>query len=52
MTSKAIGGTLRDVWARRNMPKQLRARDTRLAFTDIIVRFVYAFWLRGSGANG
>lgn len=49
MTSKAIAGTLRDMWARRNMPKQLRARDTRLAFTDIIVRLfvcVLALWKR------
>lgn len=38
MVTKALVGTLRDTWARRNMPKQLRARDTRMAFTDIIVR--------------
>ncbi|DBA00769.1 TPA: hypothetical protein N0F65_004674, partial [Lagenidium giganteum] len=33
---RALTGTVRDAWRRRTMPAQVRARDTRMAFTEII----------------
>jgi acyl-CoA hydrolase len=34
---KKLLGTAQDLWRMRRMPAQMRAKDTRLAFTDIIV---------------
>ncbi|RLM96884.1 hypothetical protein BBO99_00006818 [Phytophthora kernoviae] len=36
MVMKKLIGTAQDLWRARRMPKQVRAKDTRLAFTDII----------------
>ncbi|KAG7398788.1 hypothetical protein PHYBOEH_010420 [Phytophthora boehmeriae] len=36
MVVKKLIGTAQDLWRVRRMPKQVRAKDTRLAFTDII----------------
>ena len=38
MMIKKLVETARDVWRMRRMPSQVRAKDTRLAFSDIIVR--------------
>lgn len=38
MLLKALMGTAKDLWQRRLLPAQVRAKDTRLAFADIIVR--------------
>ncbi|TYZ69243.1 hypothetical protein PybrP1_010773 [[Pythium] brassicae (nom. inval.)] len=36
MLLKALVGTVKDLWQRRLLPAQVRAKDTRLAFADII----------------
>ncbi|CAH0490128.1 unnamed protein product [Peronospora farinosa] len=36
MVLKKLLGTAQDIWRMRRMPAQVRAKDTRLAFTDII----------------
>ncbi|CAH0521216.1 unnamed protein product [Peronospora belbahrii] len=36
MALKNLLGTMHDIWRMRRMPAQVRAKDTRLAFTDII----------------
>ncbi|CEG47299.1 atp-binding cassette superfamily [Plasmopara halstedii] len=36
MVLKKLVGTAQDIWRMRRMPAQVRAKDTRLAFTDII----------------
>lgn len=38
MLVKALVGTAKDLWQRRLLPAQVRAKDTRLAFAEIIVR--------------
>lgn len=38
MLLKALVGTAKDLWQRRLLPAQVRAKDTRLAFAEIIVR--------------
>lgn len=43
MVLKKLLGTAQDLWRMRRMPAQVRAKDTRLAFTDIIVRHLSSF---------
>lgn len=38
MLVKALVGTCKDLWQRRLLPAQVRAKDTRLAFAEIMVR--------------
>lgn len=38
MLMKALVGTAKDLWQKRLIPAQVRAKDTRLAFAEIIVR--------------
>jgi hypothetical protein len=42
MTMKALAATARDLWRARSMPAQVRAKDTRVAFTEILVRVPFA----------
>ncbi|KAF1323936.1 hypothetical protein FI667_g10147, partial [Globisporangium splendens] len=48
MLMKALVGTAKDLWQKRLMPTQVRAKDTRLAFAEIIVRGALLQVLGGS----
>lgn len=43
MLLKALMGTAKDLWQRRLQPAQLRSRDTRMAFAEILVRRLCGF---------
>jgi hypothetical protein len=39
--SSRIAGTIKDAWNKLHMLKQIPAKDTRMAFADVMVAYIY-----------